>query len=173
MARLELNLLAELHASSSLNALSFHKNASGRPILDQGWHCSISHSFGWVLVGLSRARFGVDIEKICEKDYLFLESAFTAEEWKIYCSRPERAFTAFSIKESLSKMMGTGFLTEPNQIQLNGSEYIRLFRMNCSTEADFIISITSSESFTPVFQQINPNRITAIFHESSFSHSHF
>jgi len=118
LARELLNQLCIQYIGEPLKKLGFKKNKYGRPILKEDcFYCSISHSNGWVLVGVSSTSFGLDIEKLEHKNFEYLSSAFSGEEWEQLQNNSLDIFKAFSKKESISKLYGHGFLVEPSEIK--------------------------------------------------------
>ena len=141
VARLELNRLALLHAKSSLAQLGFAKTKKGKPIIDSELHCSISHSAGWVFVGLGSVPFGIDIEQMNASEFEFLEHAYSKEEWDRVRAQPEQAFMGFSVKEATAKKDGTGFLTDPATIQPSKSDHVQAFHMATIQGERFVLTV--------------------------------
>ena len=118
LARELLNQLCLQYIGEPLKKVGFEKDKNGRPLLiKEGFHCSISHSNGWVLVGVSTISFGLDIEKTDHENFDSLSSAFSIEEWEQLQNNSLNIFKAFSKKESISKLYGHGFLIEPLEIK--------------------------------------------------------
>jgi len=140
-ARLELNRLAKLGWGSDLSQLGFHKNPAGKPLLDNGLHCSISHSDGWVFVGLGTVPFGIDIERFNPNEHLFLEHAFSPEAWASVRNHPLRAYVGFSEKEAIAKKNGTGFLVDPAGIESASSDWLVSYRMTSPEEKQYVLTL--------------------------------
>jgi phosphopantetheinyl transferase len=118
LARELLNQLCLQHIGEPLKKVGFQKDKYGRPILMKDrFYCSISHSNGWVLVGVSSISFGLDIEQTDHENFESLSSAFSIVEWEQLQNNSLDIFKAFSKKESISKLYGHGFLVEPSEIK--------------------------------------------------------
>jgi 4'-phosphopantetheinyl transferase len=105
----------------SLFEVGFIKDFNGKPYFSKkpNLHISISHSNGFVLVGLSNIPFGIDIEKIDYVNFKDLKIAFTSYDWSLISHDIKLIYQYFSLKESYSKMIGTGFTKEPSQIEID------------------------------------------------------
>jgi phosphopantetheinyl transferase len=139
------NLLNELSIGcygKSLPELNFRKNPHGQPILDSG-SCSISHSNGWVMVGLSALPLGIDIERFQDKDMDALAVAFNENRWKTINVNPQLVIEEFSAKEAISKLRGTGFTVEPKEINLNTNEQMWHRWIEFSPGETYVLSICS------------------------------
>jgi phosphopantetheinyl transferase len=94
---------------------------------------SITHSHGYVFVVVSNSPVGIDFEKIDSFSSEDLKIAFNELDWKTVSADLNSLFKYFSLKESYSKMIGTGFTTEPAEIQLVDIEknsYYSFFEIN-------------------------------------------
>ena len=84
---------------------------NGKPYLTSGEKISISHSFPFAMVAVSRKQIGVDIEHISDRilriahKFSKKESSYISEERKV-----KQLTTIWCIKESLYKAYALGFL---------------------------------------------------------------
>jgi Asp-tRNA(Asn)/Glu-tRNA(Gln) amidotransferase A subunit family amidase/phosphopantetheinyl transferase len=140
-ARLELNRLAKIHAGADLIELGFRKNDAGKPVLREGFHCSISHADGWVFVGIGAIPFGIDIEKVNQDEHLFLEHAYAKAEWEKVQHNPQEAYLGFSLKEATAKKNGTGFLVDPATIAPAASDWTKTYHMTASHGMEYVLAI--------------------------------
>ena len=125
VARSQLDLLCIKIYQKNLSELGFSKDAFGRPffLFDSNIHCSITHSFGWVIVALSNTPIGIDFEKIIPEQKEDLKLAFTENEWRKVANDSNLVFTLFSMKESYSKLIGKGFSIDPRLISISPESY--------------------------------------------------
>lgn len=146
LARELLNQLCIQHIGEPLKKIGFKKNENGRPILmNDRIFCSISHSNGWVLVGLSSISFGLDIEKTEHANYEYLSSAFSSKEWEQLQNNSLDIFKAFSKKESISKLFGHGFLVEPSEIKQTDDLISWDTVLKTETDQEFVVTAIAKE----------------------------
>jgi phosphopantetheinyl transferase len=146
LARELLNQLCIQHIGEPLKEIGFEKNENGKPILMKDrLFCSISHSNGWVLVGLSSISFGLDIEKTELENYEYLSSAFSSKEWEQLKNNSLDIFKAFSKKESISKLFGHGFLVEPSEIKLTDDLISWDTVLKTANDQEFIVTAIAKE----------------------------
>ena len=142
VARTLLNELSIGYYGKNLNTLNFRKTPQGQPILDSGC-CSISHSNGWVMVGLSTLPLGIDIERFQDKEIDALAVAFDENTWRTIKANPQLVMEEFSAKEAISKLRGTGFTMEPKEIILNTNEQMWHRWIEFSPGETYVLSICS------------------------------
>jgi 4'-phosphopantetheinyl transferase len=106
---------------SDLEKIEFQKN--GKPVL-QGIHFNISHSDNLIVCAFSKeGPIGVDVEKICPRDFEDFTSMFSAQEWTAIrgANDPIQTFYWFwTRKESIIKALGRT-LSYLHQIDLDVS----------------------------------------------------
>lgn len=129
----------------TLKELVLKKNNLGKPYFQNNnqLHCSISHSNGWVIVGISDVNFGIDIEKIDIDKAHELETAFSSSEWSQIKNDPILVLTSFSFKESVSKMLGTGFTKDPTSISLLNSIHKYKTELKINEKEKYILTLVS------------------------------
>lgn len=147
LARKLLNELCLFHFAKTVKDLDFRKTDKGKPILNLG-HCSISHSGGVVAVGVSKLNFGIDIENMNQPNCEQLEIAFSKEEWLNFKGNSADIIKAFSMKEAITKKTGTGFLINPDSINIKQEKHFIQRVLSFSSEREFVLSICSEENFT-------------------------
>jgi phosphopantetheinyl transferase len=153
VARLELNRLCEKYFNNSLKAFSFNKDAYGKPSMNN-MNCSISHSKGWVFVGIGNLPFGLDIEQFKEDECEHLRLTFSDNEWDKIQNDTLKIFFEFSLKESVAKQLGKGFLIEPSQIQIPQNCFKLKWLMTIG-ESIFVLTFFAEIDTEIVFDKIN------------------
>jgi len=125
-ARYLLDKLMKEKVGMSLVESGFYKDEKGKPLLKKttNYFISISHSNGVVAVGLGNVQFGIDIEKEMDDDYKFLEVAFEPKQWEIIKNNKQDVIHSFCKLEAYSKLVGTGFMVEPNEYKLSDDLYV-------------------------------------------------
>jgi phosphopantetheinyl transferase len=120
LARLLLDKLCKTLGYKSIKECGFKKNEKGKPYLanQPEVHLSITHSSGYVWVAVSSSPIGIDFEKVNIQNKNDLEIAFSKSDWKFVSNDVQKIYQYFSLKESYSKMTGTGFTMEPAKIDL-------------------------------------------------------
>ena len=135
LARFLVNKICKKLKLGSFHECGFKKDSKGRPYFSNhpNLFLSITHSQGYVFVAASNSPIGIDFEKInpiaCED----LKIAFNDPDWETVSADMNSLFKYFSLKESYSKMIGTGFTTEPAEIQikdLKKNSYFAFFEIN-------------------------------------------
>lgn len=152
-ARMLLNQLCQKHLGRSLSDLNFTKDAYGKPTVS-GSFCSISHCQGWVFVGLGSVNFGLDLEYLDLIHSQQLKEAFSDSEWKEISGHPEKVFTQFSIKESVSKCQGQGFLISPNEIKIPTHGTILNWAHELEVKKKYVFSFYSNEKVEIFFEKL-------------------
>jgi phosphopantetheinyl transferase len=137
LARLLLDKLCKSLGLGSIQKCGFVKNEIGKPYFSNelDLHLSITHSDGYVWVAVSNSPIGIDFEKVNIETKNELEIAFSRSDWKIVSSDVRKTFQYFSLKESYSKMIGTGFTKEPSEINLeilNNNNFYTFLKKNDS-----------------------------------------
>lgn len=147
LARKLLNELCLSHFAKTLKDLGFRKTEKGKPILNIGY-CSISHSGGVVVVGISKINFGIDIENMSQPNCEQLEMAFSQQEWLNFKGNSVDIVKAFSMKEAITKKTGTGFLINPDSIIIEKEKHVFQHVISFSSGKEFVLSVCSEEIFT-------------------------
>jgi len=149
VARTLLNDLCQIVFGSSLLSLNFRKSPLGQPLLDTGY-CSISHSNGWVFVAVSDSPVGVDIEQLEQREIEALSVAFDGATWEKIQGDAFRILQAFSEKEAVSKLRGTGFTEDPKTIKPTTSEHLHVVKVEITENESYIFSVG-----TPLNAELN------------------
>lgn len=120
----EIDQIRSLLSSYLKNQLSREellKNENGKPYFASGPYFNISHSGKYVLMAVSTAEIGVDIEEIKNKDMSSLIRIFNEAEAKMIKEHSD-FYYLWCAKESLIKCMGlsVGKVREIPGLPLNG-----------------------------------------------------
>ena len=120
----EIDQIRSLLSSFLKNQLSREellKNENGKPYFANGPYFNISHSGKYVLMAVSTAEIGVDIEEIKSKDMSSLVRIFNEAEAKMIKEHSD-FYYLWCAKESLIKCMGlsVGKVREIPGLPLNG-----------------------------------------------------
>ena len=120
----EIDQIRSLLSSYLKNLLSEEellKNENGKPYFSNGPFFNISHSGRYVLMAVSTAEIGVDIEEIKIKDMTALVRIFNEAEAKMIKEHSD-FYYLWCAKESLIKCMGlsVGKVREIPSLPLNG-----------------------------------------------------
>ena len=120
----EIDQIRSLLSSYLKNQLSREellKNENGKPYFNNGPYFNISHSGRYVLMAVSTAEIGVDIEEIKNKDMSPLVRIFNEAEAKMIKEHSD-FYYLWCAKESLIKCMGlsVGKVREIPGLPLNG-----------------------------------------------------
>ncbi len=120
----EIDQIRSLLSSYMKNQLSREellKNENGKPYFANGPYFNISHSGKYVLMAVSTAEIGVDIEEIKNKDMSSLVRIFNEAEAKMIKEHSD-FYYLWCAKESLIKCMGlsVGKVREIPGLPLNG-----------------------------------------------------
>ena len=120
----EIDQIRSLLSSYLKNQLSREellKNENGKPYFANGPYFNISHSGKYVLMAVSTAEIGVDIEEIKNKDMSSLVRIFNEAEAKMIKEHSD-FYYLWCAKESLIKCMGltVGKVREIPGLPLNG-----------------------------------------------------
>ena len=120
----EIDQIRSLLSSYLKNQLSREellKNENGKPYFNNGPYFNISHSGRYVLMAVSTAEIGVDIEEIKSKDMSSLVRIFNEAEAKMIKEHSD-FYYLWCAKESLIKCMGLSVskVREIPGIPLNG-----------------------------------------------------
>ena len=154
LARQLLNSLCEIHFGSSLHQLDFRKTNQGQPVINDGF-CSISHTHGWVLVGISKLPFGLDIERLEQQEIDSLSVAFDHAHWDELRGHEQQIIADFSAKEAISKRRGTGCLVDPKTIKLKADEFITQQHFQIKNDENYIISLCTTGKPRLSFDKLN------------------
>jgi 4'-phosphopantetheinyl transferase len=124
LARFLINEICKKQKLGSIFECGFKKDNKGRPYLSNhpNLFISITHSNGYVFVAASNAALGIDFEKIDGNSTEDLKIVFNNADWKTVSNDVNSIFKYFSLKEAYSKMIGTGFMSEPADIQIETLE---------------------------------------------------
>lgn len=120
-------------------------NKNGKPYFDNGPYFNISHSGRYIIMGVSTAEIGVDIEELKNKDMSVLARIFNEAEAKIIKEHSD-FYYLWCAKESLIKCMGAtvGKIKDIPGIPLNGLKTFKGqdYQCKCFIYDKHIISIT-------------------------------
>lgn len=121
LARFLLNKICENHGLESIFKCGFQKDKHGKPffLMCPSLHISITHCDGYVWVAIANSPLGIDFEKINNEAKEDLKIAFDLADWNVVAHDANLVFKYFSLKEAYSKMIGTGFATEPSEIKID------------------------------------------------------
>lgn len=121
LARFLLNKICENHGLESIFKCGFQKDKHGKPffLMCPSLHISITHCNGYVWVAIANSPLGIDFEKINKETKDDLKIAFDLADWNVVAHDVNLVFKYFSLKEAYSKMIGTGFATEPSEIKID------------------------------------------------------
>lgn len=124
LARYLINEICKKQNLGSIYECGFKKDNIGRPYFSNhpDIFISITHSNGYVFVAASNSALGIDFEKIDANATEDLKIVFNNADWKTVSNDVNSIFKYFSLKEAYSKMIGTGFMSEPADIQIETLE---------------------------------------------------
>ena len=144
----EIDQIRSLLSSYLKNQLSREellKNENGKPYFANGPYFNISHSGKYVLMAVSTAEIGVDIEEIKNKDMSSLVRIFNEAEAKMIKEHSD-FYYLWCAKESLIKCMGlsVGKVREIPGLPLNGLKTFKAKDYQCKSFIydKHIVSIT-------------------------------
>lgn len=142
-----LNNLTIQFKNRSLANLGFTKTNLGKPFFknDQSLYCSISHSESFIAAGLGTINFGLDIEQIEEDAVADLEIAFSKDEWQRIKNNANTVYKSISYKESIGKLLGTGFTIEPSSIHIDKKQYFFYDRTIALNKQNYIFTLASEK----------------------------
>ena len=119
LGRVLLQWAAETQYSLPASELTVAKLPIGKPFFDKHpeIHFNVSHSGRWVVVALSEAPVGLDVEKMRNANLAVARRFFAKEEYLQLIAQPPELqrsffFDLWTLKESYLKALGTG-LTRP------------------------------------------------------------
>ena len=117
----QIRSLLSSHLKNQLSREELLKNENGKPYFANGPYFNISHSGKYVLMVVSTAEIGVDIEEIKNKDMSSLVRIFNEAEAKMIKDHSD-FYYLWCAKESLIKCMGlsVGKVREIPGLPLNG-----------------------------------------------------
>jgi phosphopantetheinyl transferase len=146
LARLLLDRSCQKIINKNLTQCAFKKNEFGKPFLENfpNLHISITHSHGFVWVALAESPIGIDFEKIDPAFKDDLKIAFDDEDWQIVSQDPFLIYKYFSLKESYSKMTGTGFTKEPSEIKIRELAFKTFTNILKNKSSSFIFTLIAN-----------------------------
>ena len=157
------------------SAIEFCYNDFGKPILcnARDFHFNLSHSGDWVVMAISSADVGIDIEQVVPLDLSIAQHFFSAREYHKLNSLPVSLqlnffYQIWTLKESYIKMTGQGLsiALDSFTIQLEGKEvtYPRLLTENTGNiyfrqydmQSSYKLAVCAQEdSFSPQLTEID------------------
>lgn len=154
LARLLLDRSCQKILQKKLTACTFKKNEFGKPYLENhpDLYLSITHSHGYVCTAISDSAIGIDFEKIDPEFSDDLRIAFDEHDWREVSKDTFLIYKCFSLKESYSKMTGSGFTQEPSSIkisELQHKNFVNIFENNCSSFIFTLIAQNLDSSILP------------------------
>lgn len=159
----EIDQIRSLLSSYLKNQLSREellKNENGKPYFNNGPYFNISHSGRYVLMAVSTAEIGVDIEEIKSKDMSSLVRIFNEAEAKMIKEHSD-FYYLWCAKESLIKCMGlsVGKVREIPSLPLNGLKTFKGKDYQCKSFIydKHIVSITreGNEEYETDIEKVN------------------
>ena len=159
----EIDQIRSLLSSYLKNLLSREellKNENGKPYFANGPYFNISHSGKYVLMVVSTAEIGVDIEEIKSKDMSALVRIFNEAEARMIKEHSD-FYYLWCAKESLIKCMGltVGKVREIPSLPLNGLKTFKGKDYQCKSFIydKHIVSITreGNEEFEIDIKKVN------------------
>ena len=133
-----------------------HYSPEGKPFVDGGEHFNISHSGDYVVLAESEKPVGVDIERAADIgiDDDLRNIALTESERLWAGDSLLRFYALWTRKESLIKCDGSGFISEPNQIDaLQNNDFDapvfyagNFYRIYTFMFEDYVISFTYDDT---------------------------
>ncbi|MFM7681464.1 MAG: 4'-phosphopantetheinyl transferase family protein [Bacteroidota bacterium] len=152
LARYLINEICKKQNLVSIYECGFKKDNKGRPyfVNQPDLFISITHCDGYVFVAVSNSAVGIDFEKIDLNSIEDLKIAFNDTDWKIVSNDVNSLFKYFSLKEAYSKMIGTGFTSEPADIQIESVEF--------NSHAIFFENNVSKFIFTVITSHFEPEQ---------------
>ena len=159
----EIDQIRSLLSSYLKNQLSREellKNENGKPYFANGPYFNISHSGKYVLMVVSTAEIGVDIEEIKNKDMSSLVRIFNEAEAKMIKEHSD-FYYLWCAKESLIKCMGlsVGKVREIPSLPLNGLKTFKGKDYQCKSFIydKHIVSITreGNEEYEIDIEKVN------------------
>ena len=147
LARLLLDKICLKVLGKKISEAELRKTNLGMPYLKNypDLKISISHSHGHVWVAASNCPIGIDFEKIDIHLKNDLKEAFNKNDWNSISEDYKEIFKYFSLKESYSKMTGTGFTENPAEIRLIDLNKNIFFKFFENTSSSFILTLISKD----------------------------
>ncbi|MDO5656402.1 MAG: 4'-phosphopantetheinyl transferase superfamily protein [Flavobacteriaceae bacterium] len=138
-----------------LNAdLDVHYDQKGKPFLKSEHHISITHSYGFVSVGLSYYKIGIDIEKRRDSKILNISKKFTNLDEQAWIPENEQyadyLHIVWGIKEGLYKINGGNLWNFKHHYRVEPFELIENSRMIC-----WISDELSSRKYFAYYKMVN------------------
>lgn len=103
---------AALGRSAALSGAPPHgyrKSEEGAPLVNDGWHWSVSHKRHWAAAIVARERVGIDVEAIVPRSEDHFNEIATPAEWACFSARdPLTFFRVWTAKEAVVKSAGFG-----------------------------------------------------------------
>lgn len=151
LARLLLDKICLKIINKTIAEALFRKNELGRPqfVNYPDLFISITHSHGHVWAAMANSPIGIDFEKIDPTFTEDLKIAFDETDWQMLDGDCSEIYKYFSLKESYSKMTGTGFTREPSEIKISA--------LQDKTMVNIFENKSSSFIFTLIAKNFEPN----------------
>jgi phosphopantetheinyl transferase len=148
LARLLMDRSCQKILQKNLTACAFKKNELGKPYLENhpDLYLSITHSHGYVCTALSDSSIGIDFEKIDPTFSDDLRIAFDEDDWQKVSKDTFLIYKYFSLKESYSKMMGSGFTQEPSSIKISELQHKTFVNIFENNSCSFIFTLIAQNS---------------------------
>jgi len=161
LARLLLDKLCKKLGLGSIRECGLKKTENGKPYFSNKSevHISITHSDGYVWVALANSPIGIDFEKVHIEIKNELEIAFSKSDWEIVSNDVNAIFKYFSLKESYSKMIGTGFTTEPAKIELKFLQKNGFDTSIKTADATYVLTLTALDFDPSGYIEANFNQL--------------
>jgi phosphopantetheinyl transferase len=157
LARLLLNKICQKIIQKSITEALFKKDISGRPYFEKypDLYISITHSHGHVWTAIASSPIGIDFEKIDSSFKNDLKIAFDDSDWKLLVGDTEQIYKYFSLKESYSKMTGTGFTLEPSEIKISSLQHKTFINIFENKSSSFIFTLIAQNFEPSIYLNLN------------------
>jgi phosphopantetheinyl transferase len=157
LARLLLNKICQKIIQKSITEALFKKDISGRPYFEKypDLYISITHSHGHVWTAIASSPIGIDFEKIDPSFKNDLKIAFDDSDWKLLVGDTEQIYKYFSLKESYSKMTGTGFTLEPSEIKISSLQHKTFINIFENKSSSFIFTLIAQNFEPSIYLNLN------------------
>jgi phosphopantetheinyl transferase len=118
-------------------------------------YISITHSHGHVWTAIASSPIGIDFEKIDPSFKNDLKIAFDDSDWKLLVGDTEQIYKYFSLKESYSKMTGTGFTLEPSEIKISSLKHKTFINIFENKSSSFIFTLIAQNFEPSIYLNLN------------------